>query len=226
MTVEINEHGYLASMGPKLGPFFYRLYKECVWLHWKWSNFAILFGTKPERIDLLNSAAPSFFNLIQDVMWEDILLHIARLTDSTSIGKKDNLTLLALPQMLDLGANSEAEGLLEAVVDNCKFARDWRNRHLAHRDLDLALQRNAEPLALASRKKVKEALRAIDELLNAVDLRYTGSSVAYDHGWSEPGDAESLLYVLRDGTEAEAAKRERLRAYQPLPSDLVPPRDI
>lgn len=225
-TAEETKQQYFEAMGHDLGSFFYCLYNECVFLHWKWRNYIILYGTKPERIDLLNSAAPSFFRLIQDSLFEDIILHISRLMDPPKSVGKANLTLLALPRMLNIEARSEAENLLELTKNKCDFARDWRNRHLAHRDLNLAVELSAKPLAEASRRSVKGALEAIGGVLNAVDFRYTGSTVAYDHPFPGPGDAESLLHVLRDGVTAEAAQRERWRSGRPVPEDMVLQPDI
>ena len=56
---------------------------------WKWNDFVELFGTKETRIDLLNGSAPRFFRIVQNVLWEETLLHLARLTDSPdSVGKR------------------------------------------------------------------------------------------------------------------------------------------
>jgi len=165
--------------------------------------------------------------MIQDMMWEDIILHICRLMDSPNIGKKDNLTLLSLPQMIDADARKEVENLLVLAEGKCAFARDWRNRHIAHRDRNLALDpKSAEPLAAASRRSVKDALESIGAVLNAVELRYTGTTVAYEHSSPSPGDAKSLLHVIRDGVEARSSKRERLISGRPLPEDLVAQADI
>ena len=45
-----------------------------------------LFG-KPSRIDLLNRASSPFFGMVQRVLWRDVLLHLARLTDPAKTGR-------------------------------------------------------------------------------------------------------------------------------------------
>ena len=55
------------------------------------------------------------------------------------------------------------ERIADALVAT-EFCRDWRNRHIAHRDLQLALKQGAEPLKPASRSKVREALEALKRL--------------------------------------------------------------
>ena len=225
LTAEEIEHECLEAMGSDLGRVYYRLENECLWLHLKWSDYTILFGTKQQRIELLNSAAPAFFNLIQDTMWENLLVHICRLMDPPKSHGKPNLTLQCLPQLVNLEARPDVEKHLEFAKSRCAFASDWRNRRIAHRDLGLALK-EAEPLAAASRIKVKDALESIGAVLNAVKLRYTGSTASYDPIFSGRGNAMSLLHVLRDGVQARAAKRGRLISGSPTPDDLEAQPDI
>ena len=87
------EQQYLEACGPELGPLLHRLVGECTRLHWKWADYVELYGKSPERIELLNRASASFFRLVQDTLWEDILLHIARLVDRETSAGKENLTL-------------------------------------------------------------------------------------------------------------------------------------
>jgi hypothetical protein len=61
----------------------------------KWGEYVELFGTKPSRIDLRNRAAGGFFRVVQDGLWEDVLLHVARLTDAPRSGGRANLTIRA-----------------------------------------------------------------------------------------------------------------------------------
>ena len=213
---------YQKAMGEELGQLFWLLSNECSWLHWKWSDYVILFGSKPERIDLLNHAAPAFFKLVQDTMWEDILLHMCRLADPPKSCGKHSLTLQRLPDLVSTAMRSDVHSLLQEAIRKCEFARDWRNRRIAHRDLGHALNKHAVPLAQASRKGVRDALKAIVGLLNHVEQQQCGSTTYYD-GISPHGNAESLLCVLRNGIEADTSRRRRLISGNPLPEDLRPP---
>jgi hypothetical protein len=219
------ERQYLEGMSPDLGPFFYGLWNECALLHWKWGEYRILFGTKPERVDILIAAAGTFFRLVQDTLWENILLHIARLVDPPKTKGKSNLTLRRLPGLVDPAIRAQTEQLLQCCRDKAQFAVDSRHRRLAHCDLDLALQQGAQPLAPASRASVQEAIDAIAALLNSVDLHYRNQTVAY--GALPPiGNAESLLYVLMDGLAAEDRRRERLLSGNLAPEESNPPQEI
>src|SRR5712692_3023309 len=95
---------HIEKMGEALGLQFNALWHEVVWLHIKWGEFVQLFGSKPMRIELLNQAAPAFFHMIQDILWDDTLLHIARLTDRSKSSPRHNrvnLTIQNLPQLVE-----------------------------------------------------------------------------------------------------------------------------
>jgi len=92
LTAEQARARSVQVMGQELGETYEALGQEIVWLHSKWAEYAALYGTKESRVALLNKAAPRFARLIQDTLWEDIVLHIARLTDPPKSASKHNLT--------------------------------------------------------------------------------------------------------------------------------------
>ena len=210
----------IATMGPDLGPVYHRLWNEVAWLHVKWDQYVQLFGSKPERIDLLNGAAATFFRIVQDTLWEDTLLHLARLTDPADTGRKSNLTIKRLAVLVDDALRDDVTGLVETADDKTAFARDWRNRHIAHRDLRLALGQGAEPLKPASRLKVKAALEVVAAVLQRICLHYENTQLSFEH-FSDAADAEALLYVIRDGLEADARRRKRLTEGKIEPEDFT-----
>jgi hypothetical protein len=198
-TAEEVEQRYVEQMGPDLGATFYQLFNECCSLHIKWKEYDAIFGKEESRVVLVNKAAAGFFRLVQDTLWENTLLHIARLTDSVRVGGgggRETLTLQRLSQLVDTTIRADIDSRLKVLLDKTMFARDWRNRHIAHSDLRLVLDQGAMPLAAASRRDVRESLEAIDDLLNAVERHYCGiTPIPYDFIGS-PGDAETLLHVL------------------------------
>jgi hypothetical protein len=213
----------MAKMGDALGEIYSALWQEVAVLHFDWHEYSELFGSKPERIVLLNEVAPHFFRLIQDRLWETTLLHLARLTDPPKSpgNDKTNLSIKGLPDLITDGKLKEqVSKLVDEAVKSTEFARDWRNRLIGHRDLKLALQQATTPLADASREDVKNALKAIAAVLNALAAHYFGSYTAFDFG-GPLGGAMSLLYVLGMGSRARAARGERLSAGKQTPEDLV-----
>ena len=211
---------HIAKMGAELGEFYSALWQELAWIHAKWSEYVALFGMNPGRIDLLNEAAPKFFRTVQDSLWEDVLLHLARLTDSPRSMGKENLSVRRLPDLMALKATPlPIAALVASAVSATEFARDWRNRKLAHGDLSLALGQSVQSLAPASRQAVKEALQALVAILNAVSGAHLDSTTMFESG---DADAEALLYVLRDGLRCESERKERIRMGAYRPEDLKP----
>lgn len=198
---------YVVRMGDPLGSVYYDLWQQVVWLNVKWSEYVEMFGTKPSRVELLNNAAPRFFRIVQDTLFEETLLHIARLTDpAESRVKKDikkNATIQALPPLVEPAIKGKVTTLVDASLDASEFCRDWRNRRIAHRDLELALKTGATPLLPASREKVKHVIASLGDVLNAVNAHYFESETAFD--FIDSGDgAVSLLYVIDDGLKLDA----------------------
>lgn len=210
-TAEESKQANINAMGQELGPLYDAMWQQVAWLHQKWEQYVELYGTKESRLTLLNQAAPLFFRVVQDTLWEDVLLHIARLTDRpTSVGNP-NLSIRRFPGVIeDAQTKLAVETLIAEALTASEFCRDWRNRHIAHKDLRLALDASALPLKPASRAKVKEAIRALDAVINAISSRYSDSTTHFD-GIGTSGGGRSLLYVLDDGIKADEARRERLR---------------
>lgn len=205
------EHN-VALMGEDLGRLYSALWQEVAWLYRKWEEYVTLFGTKPERIELLNQAAPAFFRVVQDTLWEDVLMHICRLTDPPKSAGRPNLTCQRLgPLLTDERVQDSLAAAISAALLASEFCRDWRNRRIAHHDLDLAFGTGADPLLPASREGVKAALSAIAKVLDTVSSHFANGTTFFGAG-ANSGDAHSLLYVLDDGLACERERRARLRA--------------
>lgn len=195
-TAEQVEAEYIAAMGRELGCLYYAIYKEVVWIHARWQEYRRLFAEKG-NVELLNRHGAFTFKLIQDALWEETVLHIARLTDRSRTAGRDNLSILRLPDMLSTGQlRDEVEALVEKVVAKAEFARDHRNKRLAHRDLRLATDPSAEPLSGISRAEIEEVLEALRELFNCFEHQYRDTTVVFDRFMSR-NDANKILASLR-----------------------------
>jgi hypothetical protein len=207
---------YIKAMGEKLGTQYAELWQELAQLNITWSEFIELYGTKKSRIELMNQSAGHFFRMVQDSLWEGLMLHIARLTDRPMVAGRTNLTLHNLPELIpDATLKSKIEGLCAEATDKTKFARDWRNRHIAHRDLDLALG-TATPLPAVEIKQVSDTLECFTEILNSIAGPYLDSETSFKRITILHGAIE-LLYLIDDGHTLQAEHRKRLEAgdYSP-----------
>jgi hypothetical protein len=108
-------------------------------------------------------------------------------------------------------ANAELEGA-------SRFATPWRNRHIAHRDLDLALGKEAAPLPPAEVSHIDDALDKMAAMLNAVNRHFFRSETGYRLA-APVQDAEDLMYYLRAGVRREELRTQRLLEGEYSPED-------
>ncbi len=170
---------YIDTLGPEFGRLFYEMYNEWVSGNVKLSEFRLLYGNL-ENVEYVKTFGNLFFGHIQDILLDDLLLNVTRLTDPVQSGKdKKNLTIQLFPNFL------ENEQLREEVVKGvgaaknaAEFARDWRNRRISHKDYSLELGKNAEPLKPASLEKIGHALTAVHCVLNLINVRYLQTPIA------------------------------------------------
>ena len=200
LTSEHVRTAKIAAMPAPLGEIHFALYNEVVWLYMKWNDFYSLFGSDAETVALLNQAAPVFFNHLQRALWEDILLHLCRLTDPPQSVGRNNLTLRRLPLIITEPAlKTNVEALVGQARNKTDFARDWRNRRLAHKELPPLSGQTSVPLTPASRKDVEHALKAITEVMNCIERHYQNSDVEYSGVIEPPGGVDALLHYLKKG---------------------------
>jgi hypothetical protein len=205
-TMEDTENQFTDTMGAQLGPVFFALYKEVVWLHAKWQEYRELFGHSEERVELLNRNAGFFFRIVEDSLWEDVLLHISRLTDPPRSAGKDNLSVQCLaPLVPDASLKARVEALASECVARAAFAREHRNKRLAHADLLYSLNREAFPLSGISRAHVEEILLSLRDLMNSLDNRYRDTTMAYEH------------FITSNGATTLVARLQRLERLSPKP---------
>lgn len=206
---------YIAQLGPELGEFFHSLTNDLTWLHAKWQQYRGLFGTDEARIALVNRSAAFCFHVVQDSLWDDVLLHICRLTDpATSLGRFKNLSFAALPPLLH--AHSALQQHVEPLVSQCraaaKFARDHRDKRLAHRDLDHALGRVATPLGGISRRDVEEVLEAFRNVMQPIYNQLLDTTMMYEDVIVR-GDADALIVALKRAEKFEQLLKARKIPY-------------
>ena len=161
---------YRAQLGPDFGDVFHGLWSAWAWSLMRRHEFRVLF-TRGEDVSLLNALTGGAFTWdIQNVLWEDLLLRVCRLTDPPRSAGKRNLTVAQLPEFCKshgIALYEEVQHLVRVACTKAAFARDWRNRRISHADLATVLGQ-AEPLAPASLEKVTSALDAVHAVLNTI----------------------------------------------------------
>lgn len=196
---------YIDAMGEELGVVFYVLHRELVALHAIWQQYQQLFGKDDETVSLLNRTAGLFFKIAQDEIWDGVLLRISRMTDPPITRGKKNLTINSLPPLIDDQLlKGEVEDLCTRAVVTATFARERRNKRIAHQDHDYYRDREATPLSGISRVKVEEMLDSIRTVLNRINLHYRDATNVYEQFVAFTG-ADQLVSRLRKLEKLEAS---------------------
>jgi hypothetical protein len=163
---------------------FKPLRSEVIQVHAKWQLFRQLFATDPGRIDLLNRFAPTLFGLLQEIMYDDVVLALFRLTEGAATCGKDNCTL---PRLADavaadcptLGTSVAArQAAVRKLLDG---HADWRNKRIGHNDL-LTMQarwQGRSELEGPSRAQVEEIMALVRRLMNEVEAHYEDCETWY-----------------------------------------------
>src|SRR5262249_1438446 len=114
---------------------------------------------------LMNSAAPEFFVMLQELLAHNIFLCIARLTDKPEVGWRENLTLSRL--VLELSDQKYSE-LRPRLDEKCKKIEElsdpvrlYRHKLLGHADKVECLKENTDLGEKIPIKLLRELLKQI-----------------------------------------------------------------
>lgn len=188
---------YVKLMGMELGSAFGILHRKLIELHIVWQQYQQLFGTDEETVELLNRTAGLFFKVTQDELWDSVLLGISRMTDPPETRGKKNLTIHSLPLLIDDPTlREELEELCQGALEDASFAREHRNKRIAHQDHGYATDREVNGLSGISRERVNAMLTSIGKVLNRLDLHFKDSTTFYDDFIDSSG-ARVLISKLR-----------------------------
>lgn len=153
---------------PTVEQLYRPLCTEAVVAWARWDLFKELYANEG-RLELLKASAAGFFSLIQDALFDDVLLAISRVTDSPGSGSRENLTLARLSAHLGQAGLTKAQAEFDAVVaqllGDAAAIRALRNKVLGHRDLTTALN-NGQGLSVVRASEVDVALGHIADALN------------------------------------------------------------
>lgn len=188
----------ISAMGDELGTSFHELHRKLVELHVIWQQYRQLFGDTPDTVHLLNRTAGLFFRIVQDELWDSVLLGISRMTDPPNMGKKRNLTILSLPPLItDRKLKTEIDDLCATVMTKEKSARDHRDKRIAHQDHDYLSNPKIHSLSDISRETIECVLASLRDVLNHLENHFMGSRTMYENFIDESG-ARLLVHKLEE----------------------------
>jgi hypothetical protein len=176
--------------------------QELIRLHGNWLLYKQLFTVGEERYVVMNDTAPAFFRLIQDVLVDDAVMSLGRLTDPAHYQSLARLVKELKPQVRHTFFQ-ELEQDYQALRLTCEDIREHRHKRVAHRarkTASLELRGGPSRLPPLTRKKIEGAMAAIAKFMNKVLGYFESVEELY-----EPvmiGDADSLVFYLEKGLEA------------------------
>lgn len=148
---------------------FERITDQLTTLRLKWRIYRAFFGTNAERVDLLNSISGTTALILQDALYDDVILSLCRLADSAGEGQKKNDTVERLMQYCDDSAARDQLVLsVEELKSACRILRKHRNLHIAHADRRANL--NREKAGGISRKQIEDAIEALKNFVSLFSL--------------------------------------------------------
>ena len=199
---------YQEKLGEKFGAIFHGV-------SYDWANglvrlneYRALFGD-PANIEFINTFSGPFMRDVQQVFWRDLLLHITRLTDPGKSRGKQNITVRRLqdfrddPELRDRfpdvcddsGLRDRVQSFAATAGKNAESARDWRNRHISHSDLNLAIDPDAESLAPTTLASVQSVLDAVHAALDTISSAFMDVHISNFVTTSEPRATAFLNYA-------------------------------
>ena len=183
--------------GPQLGEVYLKLYRDVSRIHEKWAVIKHLYAS----IDLfskLDQDAKQFVWLLFEVFGEDLILHLARLTDKSRMGSSENLSLSTIVELISHPtAKSKIPPLLQDATEKAEKARMWRNKSIAHRDKKVSLSKQElDKLPPLDEQYVEKALAAAGEVLTQLYGIYSGHLIEMK-SWTPTGTIESIDSFLR-----------------------------
>ncbi len=207
-TAEEVKQEYIEKLGTEFGTYFDRLRNEVIFLHLKWSEFEELYAKK-ERVELMNSIASNFFFYLQNLLLDDVILGITRLTeDKKDRSGNERFTLHELVDFTNPPLKGEVSKLIKKIRTEAGFCYDRRNRKIAHFDRSLTFEKHAEPLEIASRNKINKVLDCIAEVMNLINLKLTNSTT---HFRIDSNSGFNLLLMADDGRRFQELRFKYLK---------------
>ena len=107
---------------------------------------------------------------LSQILWNDVLLRVTRLTDARQTSGKDNLTIQRLPDIRELGelARGKVEEQVDVAVHAADAARRHRNQRISHKDLAYAI--GGSELPSSSLGQIRRALDTVHGVLQTVNM--------------------------------------------------------
>jgi hypothetical protein len=168
--MENKPFGYHEKIPDEIRDSFAWLCSEISELTGKWNIYIDFYGAE-DSIKLLTFISPSVFLFIQDSLIKDIFMIIGRLNDPIkTFNKYENISLQILIEKCNSIPNFCDK--YEQAVEKSNSIEIYRNKFLAHNDLNFVLHPNKNSIPPIIRKDVDKLVKLLGEICNIVYMHY------------------------------------------------------
>lgn len=197
-------------MPPDVAEVHDRLSKALYYLYTKWKWWRRLWCTDAHTVKLLNYAAGFYFSVSHEVLRDDLILSVCRLTDpeASKVGgvQKENMTfplLVSRVPQADGSLREEAAKALESLRDQVQVFREHRNRRIGHYDRETVLKVQGSLLSDLSLEAMDGVLADMACILNLVEHHYDQNEHNYEDAIHGSGDANELIDFIQRSVDLE-----------------------
>jgi len=170
---------------------------EVMQLRTLWGLFENLFVGNQARQQHFRERLGPLLIVFRQLMQNELVLSIARLTDRKEHGGQENLTLQSLMPAVDSAQapefGSRVTDALEAIKGSVKNIRKHRDKLIAHFDLATSLDPSSLPKVFV--KDVRPILERMEAFLNLFNVEFRKVPIEFDNLSSDPIVGSAQLTV-------------------------------
>ncbi|MDC7127310.1 MAG: hypothetical protein PQJ46_17235 [Spirochaetales bacterium] len=170
----LNHHKEI--LGNDLGKLYYSLKNTLFSLQIKFQMYMSLYGSK-ETVDILNEFQGAFFGEIQDILLDDIILHINKLFSYS--GKRDNkvLSFFCLPDLIsDIVIKEKIIEILKKYNQNYLTTKTRRNKYIAHFDYQFFVNKKEIDISIKM-DDIKEIIDSMWSIIECIEDHYFNTCI-------------------------------------------------
>ena len=183
---------YKEKMGEDLGELYNAIKNIALELQLKYQKYIALFGSA-KSVEALYKFAPGFFYYIQNILFDDLILHINKLFADPGSGNKKVLCFNCLLEKIT--DEEELKENIKKILDVCNkkkvFTDIRRNKYIAHTDYHLFLGKEEYDISI-NPDDIKEMIDHTWEIIDCIEYFYF-KACTINHVYQVNLDFEKLL---------------------------------
>ena len=190
----------LSVLGPDLGEYYCHLWEEMHAVRLWWHELTRIFGQGPEIVDLVNSVAPLYFNLMLGSQWREVVLSICTFSDKATISGNSTVSFKGLRKLVS--DQLKQQELLDAIQRfEVTLIPIWlmRDKSVAHWDAEVVL---GKVIPSVSIDEVETSLKAAGEFMNVFERTFGLYRYDYTKVLDPIDGTTAMLMYLRAGKTA------------------------